>query len=81
MTPKEKAEELWHKFDETIVLNSWADEKTNIDELVLLPKQCALIALDEIIPIVESYEDALSASQKSDELTFWLEVKKEINKL
>ena len=72
MTPKEKAEDLWYKFDEIIALNSWADEKTNIDELVRLPKKCALIAVDEI----------------SNELTsrgilsgFWYEVKQEIEKL
>ena len=72
MTPKEKAEELWLKYDETIVLNSWADDKTNIDELVLLPKKCALIAVDEILSYFAWEKSAMK---------FWNEVKQEIEKL
>ena len=77
MTPKEKAEYLWDKFDETIALNSWADEKTSIDELVLLPKKCALVAVDEILLIF--YEDMNELRIK--EIDYWSEVKYEIEKL
>jgi hypothetical protein len=90
MTPKEKAVELWDKFDEIIALNSWADEKTNIEELVLLPKKCALIAVDEIIqsgPLepndTEDWlqpEDWFSEANISAE-KYWQEVKKEIEAL
>jgi len=81
MTPKEKAEELWSRFDEIISLNSWADEKTNIEEFVLLPKMCALIAVDEMIEIAEQYENALSISQTSDYPEFLKQLKQEIEKL
>ena len=49
MTPKQKADDLWFKFDEIIALNSWADEKTNIEEHVLLPKKCALLLVEELL--------------------------------
>jgi hypothetical protein len=68
MTPKEKASWLVLKFmSKLISLN--------------ISKQCALIAIDEIIPIVNSYENALSASQQSDYLEYLYEVKEEIEKL
>ena len=74
MTPKEKAIELVDRFfDEALPDAVENDFHTGV--------LCALIAVDEIIPIVGSYEDALSASQKSDELTYWEEVKQEIKKL
>jgi hypothetical protein len=66
-TPKEKAEELIMKMSfETHAYNA---------------KSCALIAVNEIIPIVNSYENALSASQQSDYLEYLYEVKQEIEKL
>jgi|APGre2960657404_1045060.scaffolds.fasta_scaffold459599_2 hypothetical protein len=43
--------------------------------------ECALVAVDEIIPIVNSYENALPASQQSNYLEYWQEVKQEIEKL
>ena len=70
MTPKEKAEELYKKIY-TI--------HPNIYPLTAI--KCALIAVDEIIPIVESYEEALSLSQQSGEVEYWNEVKEEIKKL
>lgn len=68
MSPKDKAQLLYNKF-------------YGIPLYVLTVKQCCHIAVDEIMPIVAGYEDALSASQQSDELEFWKQVKEEINKL
>lgn len=76
MTPKEKAKELMLKFKEAPIkgtLTWYVSFK--------LSKRFALIAVDEILPIVEGYEDALSISQQSDYLEYWKEVKNEINKL
>ena len=78
MTPKQKAEKLW--WDYYSAIEHTLSEEYSPHESAIA-KQCALIAVDEIIPIVESYEDALSASQKSDELLYWEEVKQEIEKL
>jgi hypothetical protein len=68
MTPQEKADELH--------VGYW--RLTNDSRVA---RQCALLAVDEIIPIVNSYENALSASQQSNYLGYWYEVKKEIEKL
>ena len=70
MTPKERAEELYKRM---------YTRHSNIYPSTAI--ECALIAVDEIIPIVESYEDALSLSQQSGEVEYWNEVKQEIEKL
>jgi hypothetical protein len=75
-TAKEKAEELVKKFL-TIEMTMYINDLP----YMLLSKQCALIAVDEIIPIVNSYENALPALQQSNYLEYWYEVKKEIEKL
>ena len=67
MNPKEKAAYLVVKYMSKVVSKNVA-------------KECALVAVDEIIPIVNSYENALSASQQSDYLEYWQEVKQEIQK-
>ena len=69
MTPKEKAKELVDKFK----LNTGANTKINI----YVAKQCALIAVDEIIQAIR-FTDA-----KSDlgYVGYWQEVKNEIEKL
>jgi hypothetical protein len=62
MTPKEKAEELVYKYSELGI-----GHPTSLS----LPKQCALIAVDEVLGYMgadRGYE-------------FWTEVKKEIEKL
>jgi hypothetical protein len=70
MTPKEKARELVEKFR----LNVLDYEGCSINEHKA--KQCALIAVDEILEIVASDDSAIIV-----ELQFWQEVKKEIEKL
>ncbi len=78
MTPKEKAQELMKKMIESC--NDWNPkyiQNTSFEELKedtfghewFRPKQCALIAVDEIINNVELYS------------TYWQEVKQEIEKL
>jgi hypothetical protein len=70
MTPTEKAYELYNKF----LYIPFKNERFNAKDLEA--KQCALIAVDEILnackqEIVNTYFDDI----------YWLEVKKEIQKL
>lgn len=60
MTPKEKAKELVEKYDLTL---TYLESKSKA-------KQCALIAVDEII-----------LSSNYFEIYYWKEVKQEIEKL
>lgn len=71
MTAKEKSTELFDKYWE---LN------TDFDGLVKyeLAKQCALIAVDEIIYNISGLEDSVWYNNASG---FWQEVKKEIEAL
>jgi hypothetical protein len=64
MTPKEKAIELYNKMDNQRQIGPDA------------VKQCALIAVDEILIIMN--EEYFSESQK---IKYWREVKKEIEAL
>jgi poly(3-hydroxyalkanoate) synthetase len=64
MTPKEKAEEIYYKFTTYAPLHS-----NN--------KQCALIAVDEIINSIVIID--LTAAE--NQFTYWEQVKKEIEKL
>lgn len=63
MTPKEKAQDLYGKM--------------RIDLAPILAKQCALIAVDEIIKAIDwhYYETP------NNEIQYWEEVKQEIEKL
>ena len=88
MTPKEKAQELFNKYATYVVM--WTGgvevEKQNC-------KQCALIAVDEIIlsapfePADTDWDEAGSSAQYwypqklEDSAKWWSEVKKEIEKL
>ena len=63
MTPKEKAKELVFKFDDTMEFSTPQR----------FAKQCALIAVDEILNLQN--EDIYM------NYTFWQEVKQEIEKL
>ena len=66
MTPKEKAEELFNKYWELNV---------DFDGLIKyeFAKQCALIAVDEIIEILSKDINPL--------INYWFEVKQEIEKI
>ena len=67
MTPKEKAKELYNRF-EIIFINA------NADSWGKEAKECALIAVDEIIKEHTEIENA-------DAIGYWVNVRTEINKL
>jgi hypothetical protein len=69
MTPKEKAEELINKF---YFISSFFSDLEDA-------KECALIAIDEIISL--SKIASLRRDNIYMELEFWQEVKEEIKKL
>lgn len=60
MTPKDKALDLFNKYNDYPLTHEWK-------------KQCALIAVDEVLDIVQYNEVNVYA--------FWQEVKKEIENL
>ena len=66
MTPKEKAEELVAKFE-------WYCE-----EVMEYQKDCALIAVDEIL---KSNPYEVSKTDMDSNIEYWQEVKQEIEKL
>lgn len=71
MTPKEKAKELVERYDFISThdgLDIMDEELTMLDR-----KQCALIAVDEIIYVLDQYIDPVRR--------YWEEVKLEIQKL
>jgi hypothetical protein len=65
MTPKEKAKELFDKYK-----LSFAGEISNDEDWESLAKQCAFIAIDELI---------LNCSHL--EIYYWQQVKQEIEKI
>lgn len=84
MTPKEKAEELFEKYYR--LFNNFPNyqyvlENLNTiqDEKLYTAKQCALIAVDEILSL--SKIASLRRNETEMELEFWNEVYKEIENL
>lgn len=71
MAPKEKAEELVGKFIHPV---RWKMGQEDVKERA---KQCALIAVDEIIDAVDWHEFEVP----NDILHYYFEVKREIEKL
>lgn len=78
MTPKEKAKELVEKYKPFVycylgsgMLMNWEDK----DVILSNSKICALIAVDEMIDYL------ISNKITGTLMTFWQEVKQEINKL
>jgi hypothetical protein len=69
MTPKEKANQLVLKFEESLFGYDVFDD----DWVKCI--NCALIAVDEILKVVSIYNDTQA------EVTYWQEVKQEIEKL
>lgn len=68
--PKEKAKELFDKF--YLAFEEDEDEHY-IGMIIRISKQCALIAVDELISETYAYF--------SDRKSYWQQVKKEINNL
>jgi hypothetical protein len=84
MTPKEKAKELVDNFIDKMF---YLRDGYNAMEVFATAKQCALIAVDEIIKVcpyidlkVRETEDQLSAFDFQF-VSYWKEVKQEIEKL
>jgi hypothetical protein len=72
MTSKEKAIELVNKFTDPV---RWKLGQENVGQRA---KECALIAVDEIIQeVIESANNEI----KSTRVIYWQKVKQEINKL
>jgi hypothetical protein len=63
MTPKEKAEQLYNKMVVDFDIDHWQT------------KQCALVAVDEILNVIEQIFETF------EERKYWQEVKQEIEKL
>jgi hypothetical protein len=70
MTPKEKAEELFEKFN---------NPDTTHHPYVHNAQQCALIAVDEILSDYKNYLLHENTAYKG--LMYWKEVKQELEKL
>jgi len=72
MTPKEKAQELVDQYDETL---TYLESKSKA-------KECAKIAVDEIIKTLKDNDLYIGGETNIDEIIrFWQEVKQEIEKL
>ena len=69
MTPKEKAEELCGKYYNRLE-HTLSIEYVGFDRDIA--KQCALIAVDEVLSVIWVY---------LDDVDYWEEVKQEIEKL
>jgi hypothetical protein len=74
MTPKEKAEELFDKFRVKVHDRNGTSAMNGFEA-----KQCALIAIDEILDL--KHIVTLRRNMHEMELDFWDEVKEEIEKL
>jgi hypothetical protein len=74
MTPKEKAEELFEKFN-----NVDSPYLENYGMTFTMAKQCVLIAVDEIIR-ANPHSNPFNTDVHST-MEYWQEVKKEIEKL
>jgi len=79
MTPLEKAKELiqFYSFGDNIVYNWTTGKKELIGAKNIYYKECALIAVDEIVNTIEYSSQADEMSKKS----YWKIVKQEIEKL
>ncbi len=77
MTPKEKAVELYNKYEQL------GKDFTRGVSMAEFAKQCALIAVNEIFEFMEmddEYTETVS-NANSKWVDYWLEVKQEIKKL
>ena len=86
MTPKEKAIELVDKFYQTTPNEYFVNEPIGIKGRYKSweqAKQCALIAVDEIIEFMEvdDFDSDTCYWANHSKMQYWIEVKQEINKL
>jgi hypothetical protein len=78
MTPKDKAEELFNKYCIYLRAGLLYDEEAREDA-----KQCALIAVDEIMEFMKMDDEytETSSNVNSKWIYYWIDVKAEIQKL
>ena len=78
MTPKEKAKEIVEQMSDFIPRCDHNEENLNIETIIRCAKQCALIAVDEILD-----DDVYDMSEELFEkrINYWEEVKQEIQAL
>jgi hypothetical protein len=79
MTPKEKAEELVDKFHIKVYVSFIENSIPSVINALMLynsAKQCALIAVDELIKLYE-----ILKPHRGFKISYWDEVKQEIEKL
>jgi inorganic pyrophosphatase/exopolyphosphatase len=79
MTPKEKAKELVREFKKYAYYPKTKDDELFVKEIKENSKQCALIAVDEIIKTI-CYCYPINEYEISF-VEYWQEVKQEIEKL
>lgn len=75
MTPKEKAQELVDKFCKQ---TRW---KMGQEDYIKRAKQCALIAVDEILKVLNPENWGLEMDSAFESMEYWQKVKKEIEAL
>ena len=89
-TPKEKANELVDKFYQTTPNEAWINEPIGLAKEYKAynqAKECALLAVDEVIKVCPYYSkegcETIEQLRANDYefITYWQEVKQEIEKL
>ena len=81
MTPKEKAKELVDKFEPYVIRYTQDDVVGYLDQetpILEYQKQCALIAVDEIIKETKLHDKTIYQHGRT---AYWQEVKQEIELL
>ena len=83
MTPKEKAKELVNKYLDTLIHFPYIDTEDSICigagyMVNACAKQCALVAVDEILKAVDNPDETYLMKNSVD---YWQDVKNEIEKL
>lgn len=83
MTPKEKAQELFDKFSNHVIVCKDYDGGYDLYEFHKNSQKCAWLAVDEIIKQWEYVNTYLADldGELNPNLIFWYEVKKEIEAL
>ncbi len=82
MTPKEKAEELVIKMYQPLPASKEAEKgKEHLYyNQYNAAKECALIAVDEILTEMSDYFDKYDCTDTLSKIEYWTEVKQEIEK-
>jgi len=82
MTPKEKARELTNRLSYYVSVEKDLNDPRSYQQVMTENvKQCALIAVNEIIKNTSSYTTLKELSNWYSIIGYWEEVKKEIEKL